>query len=774
MQKTGGSRRKTIGLLMDWASEYQMRIVFGAVDAAKKFDVNLVVVEGGCIESPLEYESQRNSLYQLVNPDNVDGLIVLSASINRHANPVQLKRFLDGFRPLPTVCISQEVEGYGLVGIDNTGLVKLVEHLVEYHHFRRFALVTGPKYNQDSEVRKATIQAILSRYGIVIDERLVARGDFSQPSGEKAAQMLLKQGKPDFDVVMAFNDGMAFGVLDTLQAAGIRVPQDVAVVGFDNLEVSAYSSPPLTTVNQSLYEQGMQAVELVMEIIQGTAKTDRRYPATRLMIRESCGCYSQATQVRMVEAKGCSETTMGEVFKRHKTTIVDAVFAKTNPIVAGRKDIDLKNIIRRILNGLQDAILDRQEHALLKLCGELFQETIALDESIFLWEDIISEIRINLLQFTGDVNVRTHIENLLHQLRIIVCEKAVERQRIIYNESIQSNLALNDINGELYQVDYSLERLMRVVGEKLPQMGFSAFYLDQYLFDENDPDLRQLLLVHNKMGPVSMDQKWTYSGKLAPDAYFADGMQHAVLVTLLQLSDRKFGLLGTEISLHNMVIYGELRRNLGSTLNIITSEKEKLQVSEEEHLRNLMETKRNMEEFIRTILLTVEMRDPYTAGHQSKVADIATAIAGKMGLSPEVIEGIRMAGIVHDLGKIFVPSEILNRPGRLNPVEFALIKEHPKAAYEILKNLKFPWPIARIILQHHERLDGSGYPYGLKGDAICLEAKIIAVADVVEAMAAHRPYRPALGIEAALMEIKKNQGVLFDPDVVRACIELYS
>ncbi|HEX2952618.1 MAG TPA: HD-GYP domain-containing protein [Bacillota bacterium] len=277
-----------------------------------------------------------------------------------------------------------------------------------------------------------------------------------------------------------------------------------------------------------------------------------------------------------------------------------------------------------------------------------------------------------------------------------------------------------------------------------------------------------------KKGPVEVRQESVYSGKLVPDEYFADGMQHALIVTLLQLSDKQFGLLGTEIDLRSIVIYGELRRILGSTLNIIISEREKRLLSEEEHLKNLNETKKTMEEFIRTILLTVEMRDPYTAGHQSKVADLAEEIAVKMGLSTEIVEGIRMAGIVHDLGKIFIPSEILNKPGRLSPVEFALIKEHPKAAYDVLKNLKFPWPIAKIILQHHERLDGSGYPNGLKNDAICIEAKIIAVADVIEAMASHRPYRPALGMEEALKEIMKNRGVLFDPAVVDASIEILS
>ncbi|HEX2952619.1 MAG TPA: substrate-binding domain-containing protein [Bacillota bacterium] len=496
MQKGSSKRRKIIGILMDWAAEYQMRIVFGAVEAAKKFDVNVVAVEGGCIESPLVYESQRNGLYQLVNQRNVDAIIVLSASINRYADHAQLKRFLDGFRPLPVVCIAQDVEGFGFAGIDHTGLVKLVEHLVECHHCCKFALVTGPKYNRDTEVRKEVIRHTLSSYGIELDESLVVAGDYMQPSGEKAAKKLLKHKNGSFDVVMAFNDGMAFGVLNALQSAGIRVPQDVAVVGFDNLEVSAYSSPPLTTVNQSLYEQGMRAVELVVEMMSGEARTDHRYQTTRLVIRESCGCYSQATQIKMVGEKGYQENKIRESLNRHKTEIVNEVYDKTKPIIEGRDDIDLKGIIQKMMDSLEDAVINLHERDLLRQCGDLFQETGSVDNNIFLWESIISGFRRGLLLLTCDYDVRTRIEDLFHQLQVIICEKAVERQRIIYNESIQSSLALSDINEVLY-MDYSLERLVDVVAEKLPQMGFTAFYFDQ-LLSESISGTRRLLLVRNK------------------------------------------------------------------------------------------------------------------------------------------------------------------------------------------------------------------------------------------------------------------------------------
>ncbi len=177
---------------------------------------------------------------------------------------------------------------------------------------------------------------------------------------------------------------------------------------------------------------------------------------------------------------------------------------------------------------------------------------------------------------------------------------------------------------------------------------------------------------------------------------------------------------------------------------------------------------------IQAMAQTVESRDPYTAGHQKRVSNIARMIAHELLLKREQIEGIRLAGIIHDLGKISIPAEILSRPGRITEVEFNLIKTHPKTGYDILKTIDFPWPIAEIVYQHHERINGSGYPRGLKGDEIMIEAKILAVADVVEAMASHRPYRPSLGIEYALDEIKKNRGILYDTVISDVCIKIFS
>ncbi|MDY6934713.1 MAG: response regulator [Spirochaetota bacterium] len=170
--------------------------------------------------------------------------------------------------------------------------------------------------------------------------------------------------------------------------------------------------------------------------------------------------------------------------------------------------------------------------------------------------------------------------------------------------------------------------------------------------------------------------------------------------------------------------------------------------------------------------LVVETKDPYTAGHQNKVAELSGAIAAKLGLSNDQIDCVRMAASIHDLGKVHVPADILSKPGKINNDEFNIIKTHPVIGYEILKTIEFPYPIAEIIYQHHEKVDGSGYPNGLSGNDIRLESKIICVADVVDAMSSHRPYRPALGIEAAKKEITCKKGILYDSEVVDICIDI--
>ena len=190
-------------------------------------------------------------------------------------------------------------------------------------------------------------------------------------------------------------------------------------------------------------------------------------------------------------------------------------------------------------------------------------------------------------------------------------------------------------------------------------------------------------------------------------------------------------------------------------------------------LKASCELERSLEESIKAIANTVEARDEYTAGHMRRVGQLATLIAKDLGLSEDTIHGIELAATIHDVGKISIPVEILTKPGHLSKVEYMLVQTHAEAGYHIVKNIQFPWPIAQMIYQHHERMDGSGYPQGLKGEEILMRARIIAVADVVEAMSMHRPYRFVIGIDGALNEIRQHRGTFYDAEVADACLKIF-
>ena len=197
-------------------------------------------------------------------------------------------------------------------------------------------------------------------------------------------------------------------------------------------------------------------------------------------------------------------------------------------------------------------------------------------------------------------------------------------------------------------------------------------------------------------------------------------------------------------------------------------------MAEEKLRRSFVMLQKATEDIIQAMSFTSEIRDPYTAGHQKKVCELAVAIGKEMNITEEQLQGVKFAAMIHDIGKISVPSDILSKPGKIGKTEFEVVKGHSQTGYELLDKINFPWPISDIVHQHHEKLDGSGYPNGLKDDDILLEAKIISVADTVEAMTAHRPYRAALGIDKAMEEITTNKGKFFDSNVVNACVDIFS
>lgn len=241
------------------------------------------------------------------------------------------------------------------------------------------------------------------------------------------------------------------------------------------------------------------------------------------------------------------------------------------------------------------------------------------------------------------------------------------------------------------------------------------------------------------------------------------------VVVLTGLDDEAAALQAIRLGCQDYLVKGQGDGDLIRRIVLYAIERK---AADEERRRSAEQLKRIQRQTVRAVSLTLELRDPYTAGHQRRVALLASAIGEEMGLLGHVVEGLYTGALIHDIGKIAVPSDILSRPGKLSDAAFSIIKEHPETGREIVQGIEFPWPVATMILQHHERFNGSGYPGGLKGDETILEARILAVADVVEAISSHRPYRAALGMATALDEIETNADSLYDPVVVTACLDV--
>ncbi|MBN1374941.1 MAG: PAS domain S-box protein [Dehalococcoidia bacterium] len=340
-----------------------------------------------------------------------------------------------------------------------------------------------------------------------------------------------------------------------------------------------------------------------------------------------------------------------------------------------------------------------------------------------------------MLLSIADITDLRQAEKVLAEKSENALLRSEEKYRMLV-ENINDVLYVLDIHGDVTYISPAVERMTKYkVNEIIGKPFSSLIYPD---------DLPNLLDRFNRL----------VSGQLEPWGF--------------RIMDKDGSIKYVRSSSRPIYEEGQI---VGFT-SLITDITER-KLSEEKLVKSYESLKKTLNDAIETMVKIVEMRDPYTSGHQQRVSELATAIARQMKLEDTLIEQIRTAAVIHDIGKIHVPSEILSKPGKISDAEFSLIKTHPQGSYDIVIGMNFPGNVAQTVLQHHERLDGSGYPKGLKDEDTLLEAKILAVADVIEAMASHRPYRSALGIDKALEEISKNRGKLYEPDVVDACLELF-
>jgi diguanylate cyclase (GGDEF)-like protein len=289
--------RPTIGLLVDWLEDrYQNTVISGVMDAALEHDVNLICFAGGGLDSPLHFGKQRNRIFDLVGPKCVDALLLMSGTLANYIGPAAMARYCKRFSPLPTCSIAVALEGIPSILVDNaTGMRQAVVHLITVHGCRRIAFIRGPEVNEEAELRFRVYCDVLREYGLPLKKEFVVSGDFQRSAGVEAVSVLFDSSREKPDAVVAADDYMALGVMDSLPARGLRVPEDVAVVGFDDVEEARFAEPPLTTVHQPLYEKGRFAMETILAMLRNERVAERLVMHTDLVTRTSCGCEKPAS-----------------------------------------------------------------------------------------------------------------------------------------------------------------------------------------------------------------------------------------------------------------------------------------------------------------------------------------------------------------------------------------------------------------------------------------------------------------------------------------------
>jgi putative nucleotidyltransferase with HDIG domain len=757
-------KRKNIGVLIDLTVDpYQQTLLRGIMDAAKARGANCIVFEGGEIGSLYDHETQRNMIYRLASNQSVDGLVVLSTSIASIIGVQETKVFCDSFRSLPLVSISEEIPHATSVLSDNrTGMRALMNHLVERHGYRRFGCIKGGIGIPDADERFDVFLEVLRNHRLPFLSGYIFQGNFTLNSGIAAAKELMKKGVDGIDVVVAANDDMARGMMQELQRQGVRVPEQMAVTGFDDFESGDALFPLLTTVRQPIYEEGGTAAGLLIDILEGKEVPSKVVLPTRMVIRESCRCLSGRPPPRESADAGPDVLSVPAMGGRKDTLPYFRELMQS--LLECRTDIDPETVARQL-----DQAWKKDPSGLAGAFHSALRQAMPIGADFFAYGKMIGKLWNSCLLPEPKSPVETAIYDQLLRAVVALSGEYFERESWKVTEFIKERAKLQLIRELLFNMD--LDRQMDVLERRIPEIGIASCYVSlfQHAAENNNEQAECILAIRNQERTnLDPSARRFPSKRLVPDDFLSDHDQHMLIVEAM----KEIGFIVFEMGDKPNRFFAYLSDIISGAVQgavlYRTMEDQKNDLD-----RNLNNMRKVMAGFIQTMSATVETRDPYTAGHQRRVSDLARTIATEMGLTETQIECVRMAGIVHDLGKIYIPVEILNRAGELDDIEWSMIKRHPKVAWEILKNIDFPWPIADIVLQHHERMNGQGYPNGLKGEAISIEARILAVADVVEAMSSHRPYRDALGIEKALDEINKNKGILYDAKVVEVCTDLF-
>ncbi|HEQ71416.1 MAG TPA: hypothetical protein ENN69_02915, partial [Spirochaetia bacterium] len=563
MSPRASLNRPTLGLIIDWLENpYQVQQLEGIEKAAIKNDVNLITFIGGAYKSPRFHEASRNMIYKFIDKRNVDGLIVSMGSVAHFCNQLEFSDFIRSFSPLPIVTIAGQLNPYHAVLVDNrSGLREILIHLIRDHGYRRIAFVQGTPTNVEAIERFNLYMETLSDFGIIPDPALVCPGDFTPEAGEAAVQTLLHERGTKVDAIVASNDDMAFGVILALRRRKISVPGDIAVTGFDDLELCRYLNPSLTTVREPIFEQGEQAVGILVSLINGEKVPKTTVLKTRHVIRESCGCMTRSFSQD-------SSAALRRSFAKPQNKLTEpermvSVFREPEQQYFSFSTKD-EEVIRILGDALADAVAHTQEDFFLNALNRLLFKIDDGEFTMEYWQQAISAVRFRFLPEYREAAAHEFVENVFHVSRYRIGEFDKKNREYLRMVDERQYQLFRDISEEL-SAKLDMEDIVNLLARELPHLKIKSCFFS--LFEGgmgHDPQnlSSRLILAYNEKGRIDLkDMEVRFPSVLLFPPNIISGMQwYSFIAEPVFFGKNSLGIVLFELDYNPGFLYSIMRR----------------------------------------------------------------------------------------------------------------------------------------------------------------------------------------------------------------------
>ncbi|HZL17740.1 MAG TPA: substrate-binding domain-containing protein, partial [Polyangia bacterium] len=597
-------RRPKIGVLLDsLRGSYQTTVLAGLADAASRRDVSLAVFAGGMVGAPGNEGIHRNFVLDLCDAQSVDGAVIFGGALGNALGPSAVEALCARLAPLPLASLSLAPANIPSLTVDEEpGMRQALEHLISRHGCRRVAFIRGPAVNAEAERRYAIYRAVLTEHGFPIDPALVCEGDFEKTSGDAAVELLVDDRKVDFDALVASNDYMALAAMLALQERGLQVPSDVAVVGFDDIEDARFSTPPLTTVRQPLYQQGEAALDLVLEQLEGKEVQGQVNAPTELVVRQSCGCFSGLARPGRAGPVTLTQTTADSLLSEHgealRREIARAVRGADTALPSGWE--------RQLLEAFEAELRGAGAGLFTSTLDRLLGAVVAAGDDVGAWQGMISALRKLLLPALPSEPMRwVQAEDLWHEARILIGDLAerAQAQHRLHTERLAHALT---VSGATLLATQQVGALTDAVGRQLLNLAIPGAWMALY---EDSPAVAvaaspagttaRVVLAHDvERDPGNAEPR--PATRMAPAALMPAvidplGRRASVIIEPLYFHDRALGCLLLEMGPREGIVYESLAEQISSALEgarlvaRLVEEATRRQVAERARLEKEME-----------------------------------------------------------------------------------------------------------------------------------------------------------------------------------------